>query len=113
MESLKGIGVQSGLLYNYNYLLVLSIDISRYKIEGTGLFYFLYDAYEQIISLDFVGDKKNIFNAHLDGVTFCALSFPLSYQFYQERTRQLVMYGGPHFRLALSNQKIQTCSYVC
>lgn len=93
-QPLNGMGIQTGLLYSYNYLGIGYCYLPEDKSAALGSIY----------SPSSARHEKGFYCA-VGLVKLHMLSFPLSFRLYPEKTRQLVFYGGPRFRIAFPSAK--------
>ncbi|WP_339044491.1 hypothetical protein [Cardinium endosymbiont of Tipula unca] len=96
---LNGIGLQTGIFYSCNYLYMIGVSVNGKMVSDTGMVSFFSNAFNQISNLDLTNNDR--FGVTLDRVHLHTLSFPLHLRLYPEKTRQLVLYGGPRLIVAL------------
>lgn len=106
----NGIGFQTGLFYNYNCLFTVDFSVDRKRLLDTSLFSFGYRVIDVINSLS-AKDEGYIVHAGLGSIAFHAMSLPLFFRLYPEKSRKLICYGGLRFILIFPDlQKKQYCS---
>ncbi|TDG94407.1 hypothetical protein [Cardinium endosymbiont of Culicoides punctatus] len=96
---LNGIGIQTGLLYSYNHLCMVSLGINGKRVPDSGIFASFYNAFNQINNLDL--SKGDRFGIALDNITLHTLSLPLHFYLHPDKNRQFVLYIGPRLVIAL------------
>lgn len=96
---LNGVEIQTGLFYSCNYLYMIGISVNGRMVPDTGMCSFFSNAFNQISDLDPVNNDR--FGIALDKLYLHTISFPLHLRLYPEKTRQLVLYGGPRLVVAL------------
>ncbi|ROT47329.1 hypothetical protein [Candidatus Cardinium hertigii] len=100
---LNGMGIQTGLLYSYHYLLpVVQVMLDKERLLGTGLWPIKDNAADMLKSFKW---DENVLTSDVHKVTFHAISVPLYLRLYPEKTRQLALYGGPRLVVAWGAEK--------
>lgn len=97
----NGTGFQTGLFYSYNCFFTVDFSVDRKRLLDTSLFSFGRRIIHAVNSLS-AKDKGYIMHAGLDRIAFHAISLPLFFRLYPEKSRKLVCYGGPRFILVCS-----------
>lgn len=106
---LNGIGLQTGLCYSYNCFFTINFSVDREELLDPSPFKFGYRFMDKIHALS---AKHEGYTAHaaLGNIQFHAISLPLFFRFYPEKSRKLVCYGGPRLIWILpSLRKKQYC----
>lgn len=98
-KPLNGVEIQTGLFYSWNYLYMIGISVNGRMVSDTGMCSFFSNAFNQIGNLYPVNNDR--FGVALDRLYLHTISFPLHLRLYPEKTRQLVLYGGPRLVVAL------------
>ncbi|TSJ80739.1 MAG: hypothetical protein NMK33_04765 [Candidatus Cardinium sp.] len=106
---INGIGLQTGLLYSYNYFFTVDASIDAKKLLDRSLLSFGGRFIEKTNALSAKNDGY-IVHANLAIIDFHAISLPLFFRLYPEKSRKFVCYGGPRLILVFPGlEKKQYC----
>ncbi|WP_419241396.1 hypothetical protein [Cardinium endosymbiont of Nabis limbatus] len=109
---LNGIGIQTGLLYSYNAFYTVDFSIDRKRLLDTGLLAFWSRLGKEINALS-AKNEGYVVHAALVNIQFHAITIPLFFRFYPEKSRKWVCYGGPRLILIFFDLKRKQYCPVC
>ena len=99
---LNGLGIQTGLFYNFQELLLLDLSIND-KPATIGKFVKTLQTQEKVNLLK--NNLANDYSAKPGLMVLHNISIPLLLRFYPEKSRQLVLYVGPRFTKTVTGKK--------